>query len=275
MKLKIVPSFLCFLLASVLAPSAYAVDTPFHVYGETRLLNQPDLSQYGLKKLRMVYTGAFWKKGVDDFQLLPPRQRVIDFMKKNYATYAGLFVPDVEQWTLTGSNAQVETSVNKYVTLLGWIKSAAPRATVGYYGRPPKPDKRASLDPSSPKYRQWQAVNNLLAPLADAQGALFPVMYTADDNKELWIKAATGKIRESKRLGKGKPVYVFINPFYHNVAGPVQFRSKPIPKDYFLLQLKTLKRLGADGAIIWNAKKLPWDNNAGWWLATKTFLGVK
>jgi len=234
----------CF-LASILASPAHAEEAgksaktnrSFEIYIETNFIDQPDFSCYGAKKLRVIYRRAFWEKR-EDRQQLPNKQRVIDFAKKKYGDYTGLLVPDIEHWKLGGSDTQVCESVQKLVTVLEWIKSGAPKAKVGYYGRPPKPDKRAKLDPSHRRYKEWQQHNDKLTPLAKAQDALFPVMYTATDNRELWVKVAVRQISEAKRLGKGKPVYGFINPFYHNVAAAREIRRKPIHEITFCCNLR-------------------------------------
>ncbi len=268
MRVKLIQSFFVFFLASVLAFSVSA----FEVYDEVRFSNKPDLTQYRFSKLRMIYTGSFWKTG-EDKRLLPPRQRVFDFVNNKYANYGGFLVPDIEHWSFRGSDAQIAASVTKYLTLLGWIKSAAPNAMVGYYARPPLRDyHRAKLDPSAVRYQEWQKHNDRLAPLANAQDAFFPSLYTFDDNQTLWVKAAIGNVSEAKRLGNGKPVCVYINPYYHQAAYG-SLANQPIPKDYFLLQLQTLKKY-ADCAVIWSGKRIPWNEQASWWLATKEFLSA-
>ncbi len=248
-----------------------APEKPFVVLDETAFLNKPDLSVYGvIKKTRLIYTPSFWKAG-EDKQALPPKPRVIEFVSGKYADYKDTLIVDIEHWSLRTS---LGPSVSKYVTVLGWMRSAAPAAKLGLYGRPPMPDaRRAQLLPSDPAYRAWQSQNDQLMPIALALDVLTPVLYTANDDTGFWLRNATGQVVESKRLGGGKPIYPFLNPAYHTVAAPPHLRRKLIPKAFFLLQLQTLKKLGADGAIIWYPKKTtPWDETAPWWLATKEFL---
>ncbi|MCI0564377.1 MAG: hypothetical protein MN733_38380, partial [Nitrososphaera sp.] len=86
-------------------------------------------------------------------------------------------------------------------------------------------------------------------------------------------------IKKAKELAKGKGVYPFLNPRYSYTAyGGIEF--KPIPKDYFRLQLDTMKANGADGVVIWGmdlytrdwSDTQPGGYHAGWWAATKEFL---
>ncbi len=269
------PNVFVFLpLLSVLAPSAFAFD----VYIETKLKNQPDFTKYGLRDdLGTVYSGSMFGKGQDK-SLLPSKNKTTSFVQNKYGSHAGLLVLDIERWGLKGSDEKVTNNVEKYLTVLQWVKSAAPNAKVGYYARPPVPEYGAMQKGTKhPRYLAWQAQNDKLAPLADAVGAFFPGCYPNSDNQEGWVRKCVALVSEAKRLGPGKKIYPFINSRYHSKARNkfgVKLGFDLVPQDFFLLQLKTLRQ-HADGVVIWDLSGRPWNENEPWWQATMGFLGQK
>jgi len=187
MKVRLIQSFFAFFLASILASSAFAFD----VYIETMFKNQPDFTKYGLRDdLGTVYSGSMFGKGQDK-SLLPSKSKTTSFVEKKYASHTGLLVLDIESWPVKGSDAIVASNVDKYLTVLEWVKSAAPKAKVGYYGRPPVPTFSAVQKGTEDKsYKEWQAQNDKLALLADAVDAFFPGCYPNNADQEGWYASA-------------------------------------------------------------------------------------
>ncbi|MGH8656720.1 MAG: hypothetical protein ACREYE_33085 [Gammaproteobacteria bacterium] len=266
---------LLFIFLTSALPSCGSANA-FEVFIKTNYKNQPDLSKYGAKKLHMIYAQRFWSKG-QDRQPLPSKERVISFVAGKYKDYPGLLILDIEHWPLLGFDERAADRVKKLITVLEWVKAAAPKAKVGYYGTIPQgvywPLLKPPIDPS---YIEWQRKNSLGQALADRVDALSPNFYAVHANQANWVKVATAKINESKRLGKGKPVYLVINPRYHSHAYD-NLRYQLIPKDFFKLQLQTIKAAGARGVLIWgadNANK-QWSDDLPWWQATLEFLGRK
>ncbi|MGH8656361.1 MAG: hypothetical protein ACREYE_31110 [Gammaproteobacteria bacterium] len=276
MRIKAHAVFFAFFLAIVPASFAFAFD----VYIETNYRNQPDLSQYGAKNLRMIYAQNFWSKG-QDRQLLPSKDRVINYVANGYngighKDYTRPLVLDLEHWSLGGgSDAQVASRVEKLITVLEWVKSAAPKAKVGYYGTVPTSGYWPTQQPSSdPRYKSWQTKNDRAQALADRVDAFFPSLYPVSANQAAWVRYAVGAANEAKRVGNGKPIYIYINPRYHsNADDGLAFQT--VPKDFIALQLKTIKQVGAAGVVIWGANNAgnQWNENLPWWQATKEFLG--
>jgi len=280
---RIFQSFVCLLLACLLASPVFACQKTtckkpkksFEVYMETGFENQPDFAKYGAKDLGTLYAGNMFNGGKGrDKSLLPSKSKTTSFVEKKYASHTGLLVLDIESWPVKGSDAIVASSVDKYLTVLEWVKSAAPKAKVGYYGRPPVPTYSAvQKGTEHQSYKEWQAQNDRLALLADAVDAFFPDCYPNNANQEGWVRKCVALINEAKRLGPGKKVYPFINPRYHSQAAKGLAWSL-VPEDYFLLQLKTLKQ-HADGVVIWDLSRRPWNEKEPWWQATLEFLGSK
>jgi hypothetical protein len=107
---------------------------------------------------------------------------------------------------------------------------------------------------------------------------IYPSLYTAKPDQEGWVKVAIENIKEARRLGNGKPVYVFLWPLYD--ANPATERNMVhtyIGSEFWTLQLETVKA-HADGAIIWGGwdfergRRAQWINSTQWWQDTKKFL---
>ncbi|MGI0026078.1 MAG: hypothetical protein ACREA4_13160, partial [Nitrososphaera sp.] len=245
MRIKSIEAFFVFLLTSVVVPSALAFD----VYVETFFKNQPDLAKYGVKDgdLGMIYEGSMFGKG-GDRQLLPSKSKTLGFIQDRYKNFAGLFAIDIESWPLYGSDAQTAANVQKFLTVLGWIKTAIPNATVGYYGVVPINGYSATqVSETHPRHQLWRERNDRIVALGKAVEATFPSLYAVNPNSEGWVKYAIGNIKEARRLSPGKKVYPFINPRYHGSAC-CGVAWDLVPKDLFLLQLETLKQ-HADGVV--------------------------
>ena len=78
------------------------------------------------------------------------------------------------------------------------------------------------------------------------------------------------QIQEARRLSRGKPVYIFLWPQYH--TSNQKLANTFLPGDYWRLELETAQKY-ADGAVIWCcSNSQSWEDNAAWWLATRSFL---
>ncbi|MCI0560345.1 MAG: hypothetical protein MN733_17810, partial [Nitrososphaera sp.] len=179
MRVQLIQSFFVFFLVSIIGADVSAFD----VCDEMAYLNKPDLSPYGVvKKTRMIYEGSLWESGEDRDQL-PQEQNVIDFVSSNYADYEDILITDIEQWALK-TPSDIDAHLDKYVTVMEWIRSAAPHAQHGLYGKPPSPDpSKASLDPSHSTYQAWQDTNDMYGPLTDMLDVLNPQMYTVNTDR--------------------------------------------------------------------------------------------
>ncbi|MGH8625038.1 MAG: hypothetical protein ACREYC_07140 [Gammaproteobacteria bacterium] len=294
MRGKIQLSFFCLLAASLFASPLFACHKvtqkcpkppqaqpkkPFDVYVETFFKNQPDFAKYGAKDgrthLGMIYEGSMFAKG-SDRKLLPSKSKTLGAIQDRYKNFAGLFAIDIESWPLYGSDAQTAANVQKFLTVLGWIKTAIPNATVGYYGVVPINGYSATqVSETHPRHQLWRERNDRIVALGKAVEATFPSLYPVDSNSKGWVRYAVGNIKEARRLSPGKKVYPFINPRYHSRAKDSSGKDisfDRVPYDFFLLQLETLKQ-HADGVVIWDGSRREWNANEPWWLATRKFLG--
>lgn len=259
-------------LASLSSAPAYGAERCFRIFDGSLFQGKPDLSRHGLQRAEVVYSIRqlyLNEKSPEKIARLPNKATVETAIRRlGVRDRAPLMIIDVEHWPNVGDEAEVTESVDKYVTLLDWVKGAAGGTPVGYYGISPLRDywRAIGLPPGS--YRKWQAENDRFARLNAAVDVLAPSLYTFYDNVEGWKKYAVENVREARRIAPGKPVYPFIWPQYHNSNKKLD--GQYLSAEYWSQQLKTLERV-ADGAVIWSGPER-WRADAPWWLATLEFI---
>jgi len=248
---------------------------PFFVFDGTLYSNKPDLSVYGIQPIKIVYGQQFGHDWFKQTDLLPPIETVQTVARQAQQKGAPVVI-DIEHWPLKGDPGVVETSLTKYLTVLKWFHDAAPGLPLGYYAEPPLREySRAIKLPSSQEYRFWMSQNDHIRPLADAVDSLYPSLYTWYEDRAGWRKFAIAQIEEARRIGNGKPVYVFLWPQYHD--SNLKLGGHNLPEDYWLLELETAKQY-ADGIVIWGGwdlkmhRPMIWDDSASWWKITKEFM---
>lgn len=247
---------------------------PFAVFDATLYAEKPDLSVFGIQPITIVYAGTFggdWHKQSDRL----PDKESVQQVARDVRHRTNPVVIDIEHWPLKGESSRVQNSLEKYMTVLQWFKEAAPGLAVGFYGAPPLRDYWRSIRP--PASKEWQSFsgdNDRLRPLAEAVDVLFPSLYTFYTDQGGWVRFAYGQIKEARRHGGGKPVFVFLWPQYHDsnraLAGTY------LPADYWRLELETARQY-ADGVVLWGGwgsdnRPMKWDDDATWWKVTKEFM---
>lgn len=268
---RLVNIVLLALAASAWSQTTTKPGSAFPVYDAVFFKHKPDLKQYGLKPIALINGSYMWEgNNVPHNMSLPDPTRVLALAQVSHEL-TDLAVIDIEHWPVTGDPGQVAQSVNNYRTVVQWFKDES-HMKVGLYGTVPDRDYwRAIEGPSSPKYRQWQAENDRLAPIADGVDVFFPSLYTFYEDRAGWQKYAITQIKEARRYAGGKPVYVFLWPQYH--VSNKDLIGQFLPADYWRMELETARKY-ADGAVLWCcAPSTPeWNPNAPWWKETLSFL---
>lgn len=248
------------------------VSRTFVVFDGTLYKQKPDLSQYGVRPITILYENRFWPSGETTTTL--PQEGIVRALATEVASSLSPVVIDIERWPVTGSLSLVESSVTKYRTVLRWFREAAPSLRLGYYGTIPVPDYwRAIQGTTSAEFKAWQQDNDRLSLIAQDVDVLFPSIYTFYADRQGWVTYAIAQISEARRKASGKPVYAFIWPQYHesNTLLGGQF----LDADYWELELLTVRQY-ADGIVIWGgwgtSGPQVWDEDARWWQVTKTLL---
>ena len=242
----------------------------FPVFDATNFAQKPDLAQYGLKRIPVVYPAYMWDSKEQAVQTnLPDRNRVNAFAQLA-AQSSNILVVDIEQWPLVGDTATVAASIVKLQTVIRWFKSPVPSMKVGFYGFPPLRDYWDSGQAEgSPRYKSWQTRNDALVPIAQLADVLFPSLYTFYEDRGGWTKYAIAEIREARRYAGGKPVYVFLWPQYETSGA---LANAFLPGDFWRMQLETANKY-ADGIVIWCCTgRQMWDDKAPWWSETQKFI---
>ena len=153
------------LLLCVLGGVPEARAGEFQVFDATLYSNKPDLSQYGMKPLRVVYSQELWEPGQERLPL--PSQRKVEDLSKRLATEHGFVALDVEHWPVVARRGDVKASLSKLRTLFEWYKGNSPKTLIGYYGFPPIFDYWRVIRPKSQADPEnWYAENTALLPLA-------------------------------------------------------------------------------------------------------------
>lgn len=256
----------------VAAPVEDSARKPFVVFDATLYKDKPNLWTYHMRPLPIVYEWRFWPGAASSQPI--PAEDVVRKLAGEHRAVAQPLVIDIERWPLKGDTADVQSTVNRFSSVLSWVKSEIPSVRIGLYGTVPLPDYwRAIRDPRSAEYRSWQRDNDRLEAIVSQVDALFPSIYTFYPDRQGWVIYAVAQISEARRKAHGKPVYAFLWPQYHE--SNLLLSHRPIDPDYWELQLKTVYE-HADGLVIWGGwgdkGPEPWDETAPWWQVTKRFL---
>ncbi|HEU4684712.1 MAG TPA: hypothetical protein VFS39_09460 [Nitrospira sp.] len=240
----------------------------FIVFDGTSYSNKPDLAAYGIRPIHLVYAGRFGAEWFKNQDRLPERASV-QALARELADTGAPVVLDIEHWALKGKPEFVRQNVKKYVDVLHWFRESAPGLQIGYYGTLPIRDYwRAVQAPENQAHRDWMKEDDQIRDLRDAVDVLFPSLYTFYADQNGWKTYAIAQIKEARRVGKGKPVYVFLWPQYHDSNRALGGRY--LSADFWTLQLETAHQF-ADGVVVWSGRE-EWNEHAPWWTATKRFM---
>jgi len=254
-------------------PSASAsVSRPFVVFDGTLYKNKPALNAYNVRPITVVYEGRLFV--ANQLPAAMPPEAIVRSVAYELRDSPDPVVLDIERWPLKGDGPAVQSTVGKFLSVLSWVKSEAPSVPFGVYGTVPVQDYwRAIRNPTSAEFRSWQQDNDRLEGISDRVDALFPSVYTFYPDRQGWVTYAIAQIAEAKRKAKGKPVYAFLWPQYHESNRLLGLR--PLDPDYWELQLNTVYQ-HADGVVIWGGWGAngpeSWNEEAPWWQVTKQFM---
>ena len=103
--------------------------------------------------------------------------------------------------------------------------------------------------------------------LAEHVDIVLPSLYTFYNDPQGWDVFAAALLQSARRYNK--PVYAFLWPEFH--VSNQFLRGKNLPGNFWRHELEFC-RARADGIVIWGGWQEQWDENAEWWLETKSFL---
>jgi hypothetical protein len=242
---------------------------PFVVVHAMKYPDKPDLSGFGVPRSPVIYESALVTK--DKQSPLPA-----DKLKALAATLTAGPLPmvlDIEAWPLRGDKAERERNAPRLITVIETLRQARPDLKFGFYGEVPERTYFPLVNPKSgDKRREWEAGNEMaLTDIVPHVDAVFPSIYTFYEDDVGWKTYATGMLQAARKFQK--PVYAFLWPKFHDSKG--KLKDQYVSGKYWKMQLELCHRL-ADGVVIWNSDKKPWDPNAEWWKETVAFVaGLK
>jgi len=254
-------------------PTASAsVPRPFVVFDATLYKDKPSLGAYHVRPITVLYESRLFVAN-QSATAVPP-ETIVRSLAFELRGLPEPVVLDIERWPLKGDGLSVQSTVAKFLSVFSWFKDEAPGVPLGVYGTVPVPDYwRAIRDPASAEFRSWQQDNDRLEGISDRVDALFPSIYTFYTDRQGWVTYAIAQIAEAKRKAKGKPVYAFLWPQYHESNRVLGLR--PLDPDYWEVQLNTVYQ-HADGVVIWGGwgdnGPESWNEEAPWWQVTKQFM---
>lgn len=245
---------------------------PFIVFDATLYTHKPSFHGYPIRSITLLYESRLFARN-QPHNSLPDEDTVRSIAKELRGTSEPVIV-DIERWPLKGNAQTVKENVDKLSAILSWIRAEAPDVQLGAYGTVPLRDYwRAIRGSGSKEYQAWQQDNDRLDELLPHVDALYPSIYTFYSDRQGWVTYAIAQIGEARRKAKGKPVYAFLWPQYHESNHLIGL--KPIEPDYWDLQLNTVSQ-HADGVVIWGGLgdhgPEPWNEEAPWWQVTKRFM---
>lgn len=101
--------------------------------------------------------------------------------------------------------------------------------------------------------------------------ALLPSSYIVDDDTTLWKKEFLHTIKEAKQNNPDKPVYALFYTDYFNQKENFDDSYNPIKEATWQAMLENAFKL-CDGIVIRNIGNSSWNEDAGFWKATKQFI---
>jgi Hyaluronidase len=269
-----VMTILMLLVAVVFAqPSAAAC---FRIMDATLYTGKPDLSQYGIQRATLVEPQRWWKNAKVD---APGRHEVTVQNARELSNNHGLSIIDPLVIDLelpqVGSDPSSDQNIQPFLDVVSGMREGGYDRPLAFYATLPLRDYWRAQKAGTPAYRAWQAENDRVSKIVPLVSALYPSLYTFYNDQAGWVRYAEANVAEAKRIGKGRPVYPFLWPQYHDSAR--ELAGQYLSRDYWLQELRTMARV-ADGLVIWggwdnpNVRTEPWDDSAPWWQATKEFI---
>jgi hypothetical protein len=133
------------------------------------------------------------------------------------------------------------------------VRTGSETAPVGLYGILPTGYNvfNSVITNDTNELRRSQIANDFLAlELIECFDTLHPSLYVNSTNIQHWQRFARWQVDECRRLarayGIGLPIIPFISPEIHPSAG-----RGLISPEFWQTQIKTLRDLGCDGAVLW------------------------
>ena len=97
---------------------AVSLQHQFPVFDATDFVQNPDLAQYGLKRIPVVYPAYMWDSKGQPAQTDLPDRSLVNAFAQLAAQSSNILVIDIEQWQLTGYAEKVAASIMKIQNII-------------------------------------------------------------------------------------------------------------------------------------------------------------
>jgi len=254
-------------LAPVLtdATQASTAKDNFLVFDGLLYSPMPDLAALGMPKL--LSAGNVWRPNVphDEVDPVAIAER-IRFLQRSTQHYYF----DLENWTVSGApQAVIDANIQKLAQTADIARQIAPQMKFGFYDMAPRSTYWPILLKKADELTLWHQINKRSAVIAAKVDYLFPSLYTFYNDPVGWEVSARAVLQEAKQYGK--PVYPFLWPEFHNSNATL--KGTQVPRDLWRRELEVCRQC-ADGLVLWGGYHQLWDEEAEWWLETKSFLST-
>ena len=257
-----------------------------------------ELAACGIEPIPLITEGAIFGNAMPRYDqpldLNAPALRAATDKIAAAAPAGGMVVLNVEKrgWMIKSGDPGAVRKADQYIRLIEHFRAQpaiqAKGLQLGYFGEAPINDYFGYI-PGRGQVPATRATNWVTLHIARASDVLFPQMYTRyrEPGSRSWIARAEGMMAlirdEWQPLIGERPVYPYLWPQYHDFASDLAIRRKLVEKGVFLTQLETLKRLGADGVVIWGTlgveeageRRARWAADMDWWVETKQFMAAE
>jgi hypothetical protein len=223
----------------------------------------PDLRELGMPKLLAI--GGTWRPGVPHDQVDPLGiADALHFIQR----FSRDCYFDLEEWTVYGDPADLDARIERHVRTAEIARQVTPELRFGFYGVVPTAPYWPILLNKTDQLATWHNITRRSRVIAEKVDYLFPSLYTAYDDPKGWEISARAVLKEARQYDK--PVYPFLWPEFHDSNPKLKFQ--PIPREFWRRQLEVCREC-ADGLVLWGGYNELWDEEAPWWLETKSFVG--
>jgi hypothetical protein len=242
---------------------AHAAPQGFLIFDGLLYSPMPDLRELGMPKL--LGAGTTWGANVAHDEVDPVGiKAAVEYLRRLTRNYYF----DLEEWTVSGAPREViDANIRKLVRTAEIARQSAPDMKFGFYDMAPRSTYWAVVLNKSDALAQWWSINRRSAVIAAKVDYLFPSLYTFYDDPSGWELAALATLKEARQYGK--PVYPFLWPEFHD--SNVKLAGTQVPRDFWRRQLEVCRQ-HADGLVLWGGFKRLWDEEAPWWVETKSFV---
>ncbi len=258
-------------VSSLSLDTSNVTDAEFKVFDATGFQDKPDMKQFGIRPMHVMYTNHFWDTPRTDENRweYPTESSISSALQRIDDSESHTVTVDIQSWPTNGDDETVKNSTMRYSSLYYDLKTIMPNTNFGYFNTLPVKNYWPS-DPTQERLDIWRAKNDRLQKLGQKVDAFYLPAYTRSTDRNRWITNMKYLIDETRRIGDGQPIHLFLWPQY-NAKDDESLDRTYIESDFWQLQLDFARQY-ADGIVFYAPHGTPWDGTTPWWDVTKQFM---